>query len=153
MLLSTPPLSPTQPNPTPTPEAVQSPPPNQLDFGGDLRTLSQPERSFLSCFGCRGWGGGRGRGGYFTKLVSIQIANFHMVLAEIKRKRTCEHSVSAVNPSAWLISKWFSSLLFLFRKESMNEWMTSFIRPGAGLHVKVTQLPPAYGNVFAFSLV
>lgn len=147
MLLSTP------PNPTPTPRLFSPHLPTNWTLVGGLRTLSQPEQSFLSCFGCRGRGGGRGRGGYFTKLVSIQIANFHMVLAEPKRKRTCEHSVSAVNPSAWLISKWFSSLLFLFRKESMNEWMTSFIRPGAGLHVKVTQLPPAYGNVFAFSLL
>lgn len=31
--------------------------------------------------------------------------------------------------------------------------MTSFNRPGAGLHVKVIRLPPAYGNVLAFSLL
>lgn len=31
--------------------------------------------------------------------------------------------------------------------------MTSFNRPGAGLHVKVIRLPPAYGNVLVFSLL
>lgn len=30
--------------------------------------------------------------------------------------------------------------------------MTSFNGPGAGPHVKVIGLPPAYGNVLAFSL-
>lgn len=142
MLLSTPP----NPQPHPHPRGCSVPTSQSIGLVGDLRTLSQPKQSFLSCFGWRAQ-----EGGYFTKLVSIQIANFHMVLAD-QKKCTCGHWVSADNLSAWLMPQWFFITAFPFSK-GMNRWMTSFNRPCAGLHVKVIRLPPAYGNVLAVSLL
>lgn len=119
MLLSTPHL-----HPHPTPRGCSVPTSRPIGLVGDLRTLSQPKRSFFFVLlWMPGTEGGRG-GGYFTKLVSIQIANFHMVLAD-QKKCVCGHWVSADNLSAWLMSKWFSLPLFLFRKEQIDEWQAS----------------------------
>lgn len=105
MLLSIPtPLPhPTQPNPHPRGCSVPTSQPIGLWGGPEDFVAARAELFVLLWMPGTGW---RVVGGYSTKLVSIQIANFHMVLADPKRKNVAVViRLAPVNPSAWLIFK------------------------------------------------
>lgn len=126
MLLSTPPLSPTQPNPTqPPPPRLFSPHlPTNWTLGETWGLCHSPSGAF--CLALDAGDGVVGGGGYFTKLVSIQIANFHMVLADPKENVPVNiRWAPLTRVPGWFPSDFPHCFSFFGRNRWMSEWRAS----------------------------